>query len=231
METLKSVLDRNVTSDGLRPTEARTITQTSCASAEIPGLYATLDGWLSVIPLEYRDISLQKCDKLPPKLLEYGENWFKSFPLKSLYLFGEYGSGKTTFSFAVIRALMELWARKVYIWPRYFTGRELDSRLLQASKHESGDEWEISSLAQCDLLFIDDIDKVGATDRFKLQLFEIVNRRSISHRPTIITSNCEPIQLTGLLDGAVVSRIGDPSKWQIIQFPNTDLRKFNQLTF
>lgn len=206
-------------------------TQPSCGSSEVKGLYATLEGWLSVVPLQYRAVTIASCDKLPTMLLEYGKNWCKSLPFKSLYFYGEYGSGKTTFAFAVLRALIEQWKDSVYIWPRYFTGRELDSRLLAAAKSESGDEWEISSLAECDVLFLDDIDKVSATDRFKLQLFEIINRRGIAGRPTIITSNFEPVQMGGLLDGAVVSRIGDPSKWQIIEFPRSDLRKFKQMTF
>lgn len=195
------------------------------------GLYANLPGWLSVVPEEYRDVSIDSCDKLPKSLVEFGIQWYKSLPLKSLYLYGQYGSGKTTYSFALLRAVMEHWSSKIYIWPRYFTGKDLDSKLLAASKNYGSDDWDINCLSDCEILFLDDLDKASCSDRFRLQLFQIINKRFLSKLPTIITSNCEPSQMGDLLDGAVVSRIGDPSKWQIIQFPDSDLRKFNKMVF
>lgn len=218
--------------------EIPTRTPTSCAltkeasaSKEVKSLYANEKGWLSVIPEEYSKITLEECKELPAKLLTFGEEWAKGQPLKSLYLYGTYGSGKTTFAFAIIRKHLQLLNGRWYFWPNYLTGRQLDTALLKASKHDDGDEWELEKHSESDLLFIDDIDKVTGTERFKVQLFEIINRRLIGNKPTIITSNCQPMDLGSLLDGAVVSRMGDIRKWQMVNFPSKDLRCLQTLNF
>lgn len=213
--------------------EIPTRTQTSCdsTSKEKKDLHPNEQGWLSVIPEDYRKITLTECKQLPAKLLDFGEEWANSYPPKSLYLYGDYGSGKTTFAFALIRQLIRKINGCGYFWPNYLTGRQLDSALLKAVKTDGGDEWELEKYSTSELLFVDDIDKVSATERFKLQLFEIINRRLINNKPTIITSNFEPRELGNLIDGAVVSRMGDIRKWQLVNFPKKDLRRLNTLSF
>lgn len=214
--------------------ETLTRTQTSSASTnsqERRELYPNEEGWLSVIPEEYRKILLEECKELPAQLIDFGIEWAKTFPSKSLYLYGDYGSGKTTFAFGVIRKLMQNVSARGYFWPNYLTGRQLDSALLKASRHFEGDEWEIEKWSESDLLFIDDIDKVTATERFKAQLFEIINGRLVRNKTTIITSNCAPRELGNLIDGAVISRMGDQRKWQMVKFPDKDLRRLQTLTF
>ncbi len=201
-------------------------TQTSCGSMTnfTEKGYPTVDFWASSIPEEYRNIRLEDCKELPPKLMAFGEEWASKMPLKSLYLYGQYGCGKTTFAFALIRKLFEKIRGRAYFWPCYLSARQLDTRLLKASKQEDTDQEEIERLSEVDLLLIDDIDKVSASERFKLQLFEIIDGRLKNKKPTIITSNCMPTELGNLLDGAVISRIGNPAKWDMIKFPLKDLR-------
>ncbi len=187
--------------------------------------FPTLDFWLSVIPEEYRNVQLPECEDLPPKLVTFGEAWAKTLPFKSLFLYGQYGSGKTTLAFGLIRELFRRINGKAYFWPNYYTGRQLDSCLLKASKQEETDEYELEKFKEMDLLFIDDLDKISATERFKLQFFEIMNGRQTTNKPTIITSNCLPSELASLLDGAVISRMGDQKKWNLIKFPDKDLRR------
>ena len=83
----------------------------------------------------------------------------------------------------------------------------------------------LEDYASQDLLFIDDLDKVTGTERFKNQIFHIIDSRKIHNRPTIITCNLEPSELPTILDGSVVSRMSDESRWSILKFPPEDIRK------
>ncbi len=194
-------------------------------SKEIKNLSANELGWISVIPENFKNVSLESCKDLNPKMVEFCKDALKKG--NSLYFYGEWGCGKTTLSFALIRYLMQTRARKRYFWPNYITGKDLDSRLLQAIKSDYGDKGEVEKWATVDLLFIDDLDKVTATERFKMQLFELINLRMSNNLQTIITTNCSPQDISQLIDGALASRFGDESKWQVIEFPKKDLRKTN----
>lgn len=185
---------------------------------------------MASIPTDYKDISLDRCDLLPMAMLTYGREWAQK-PSQSLYFYGTYGCGKTSFAVAIIRQLMSDKHPDVYFWPRYMTGRQLDNRLLQACKSSCGDDYEMSSLCDIDLLFIDDMDKIDPTQRFKSQFFELINGRQTAKKITVITTNVEPNDMSNLLDGSVISRMRDLRKWQVIEFPKKDLRKSNIMKF
>lgn len=183
-----------------------------------------LGRWLDCVPPLYSPYTLKNCLDLPSDARSFGSEWALTFPNKSLFLWGAYGSGKTTFAFALIRELIRNHCPTRYLWANHMTGRQMDSKLLKALKEE-GDEWEIKRYSQEDVLFIDDIDKISPTDRFKSQFFEIINSRLINNKCTIITSNCKLSELGTLFDGSVLSRMKDTQRWQIIQFPDRDLRQ------
>ena len=211
----------------------QTTAQISCDSTtkEIKNLYANEEGWVSIVPEEYRHSTIENCKELPETLRKFGLDWACELPFKSLFICGTYGSGKTTFAFAIIRRLMQNLRGHGYFWPYYLTGRSLDMTFLKAIRSDDGDDQIIEKYADMDLLFIDDLDKVCASDRFKTQFFDLINRRYISNRTTIITSNCLPKELGELLDGAVLSRISDAAKWKTITFPKKDLRLSSEINF
>lgn len=185
--------------------------------------------WLEVVPFQYKGIDLSTCTEIKSELIEYAKKALKSG--LSLYFYGEWGCGKTTLAYALVRHMLEDKIRTQYFWPRYFSAKEFDSLLLKGSKSEEGDSFILSEMSTHDLLFIDDIDKINPSERFKNQLFEIINARIINGKQTIITSNCAPTDISQIIDGAVSSRISDKSKWTVIKFPNGDLRKLNTITF
>lgn len=199
--------------------------------------------WIRCVPDEYRNVTLDSCVDLKTSIIELGKNWANQRPLKSLYIYGDWGSGKTTFVYAILRYLQDIHFERTPsqivspytgelernfispIYVKHLTGKDLDAKLLKASRYEDGDEYEIQNFSDCQILFIDDIDKVSGSQRLKLQIFEIINRRKITNKPTIITSNLAPSELTETFDGSVVSRMNDETKWMILKFPNGDLRK------
>jgi DNA replication protein DnaC len=216
---------------GLKQTEIQTIIPTSCDSKAISFSYGDLNNWILAIDEIYKDLILEKCIDLPKKLIEYGYSWSQTLPIKSLYLYGNYGSGKTSFAYAIIRELMKNYQGKGYFWPNFQSGYDLDKGLLKAIKSDGGDEYEISKWIETDLLFIDDLDKITASERFKNQFFEIIDKRMTKKRPTIITSNCNPEELSSIIGGAISSRIQNATQWQIIKFPDKDLRKTQTMEF
>ncbi len=181
--------------------------------------------WISTISNEMLNAEIDRLKLLPDSITCFGKFWSQQWPPYSLYLHGMYGCGKTTFAYAIIRQLLRERSTCSYFWPVCMSGRELDGRLLRAVKHEAGDSWELENLATLDLLFIDDLDKITPSDRFKAQFFEVINKRLTNNNPTIITSNCEPKELGSLIGGSVVSRLSDVLRWKVVRFPEKDLRK------
>ena len=177
------------------------------------------------MPAIYQPYTLQTCIDLSESARSFGREWAKTWPAMSLFLWGAYGSGKTTYAYAVIRELIRNHCPSRYIWANHLTGRQLDNKLLTALKAEGGDSWEVQRCSEEDVLFIDDIDKISPTDRFKSQFFEIINARLINNRCTIITSNCKLSELGALFDGSVLSRMQDKTRWNVIRFSDKDLRQ------
>lgn len=168
----------------------------------------------------YAEYTLDKCVAIPKVLKDHAVECIAS--KVSIYLHGTWGSGKTTFAFSLLNDMMK--GSSFGFWPRFTSARELDNALLKAVKSEEGDSYELSKWIECDLLFIDDIDKVKPTERFKHQVFEIINQRYVAKKLTVITSNKEPRELSEVFDGSVVSRICDKNVWKIISLPKKDLR-------
>jgi len=183
-----------------------------------------LSRWLEALPPAYAGITLATCLDLPIESRQYGVRWATSLPTLSLYLYGPYGAGKTTYAIALIREYLRHWTMSRYAWATWTSGRQLDIRLLEAIRGD-GDRWLIERFSNEELLYIDDVDKVSPTERYKSQFFEIINHRLMNLLPTILTSNCEPREMAHLFGGAVLSRIQDKSTWQIVRFPDRDLRQ------
>lgn len=171
------------------------------------------------------DLSLDQCELMPSKLVEFGHKWARTRPLHSLFLWGQYGSGKTTFAHALIDEAYRLGGVG---YCRCITSTELDSKLLQSTKMDGGDAELVKNFCEEDLLFIDDMGRETNSDRLRHQYFQIIDYRWRNHFPTIVTSNMSLEQLADRLDGAVSSRM---QSWHIIEFPKKDLRQNMRMSF
>lgn len=168
-------------------------------------------------PKKYRDAELNALDKRSEAFKEFGRKWAKD--PKSLFIYGNKGTGKTRYAFALIREMFRTCPR--HIWPRYFTSMDLSSRLHEAVMN-GGDKYLLSCLSTEDLLLIDDFGRESSTDRTRRQLFEIINYRYADELPTVITSNFSLEELSLSHGEALASRM---EEWQLIKFKGEDLRK------
>ena len=168
-------------------------------------------------PKKYRDATLDSLDKRSQASKDFAREWAKE--PKSLFLYGNKGTGKTRYAFAIIREMFRVCLR--VIWPRYFTSMDLDSQL-HAALMNGGDRHLVHSLSTEDLLLIDDFGRETSSDRIRRQYFEIINYRYSEELPTIITSNFSFEELGGFMGEALVSRM---EEWQMLKFTGPDLRK------
>lgn len=151
MKELSNLLGQALTrpESSTRQTSFEAATQ----SKQIPGLYMNEKGFFdSVVPLKYRGVTLENCEKQPQAFRDYAASWAKR-PV-SVVLMGPVGRGKTQFAFAMIREAFK--HCKPHFWPRYFTSPQLDSILLECIRSDNGDKQKIQDLGEEDMLFIDD---------------------------------------------------------------------------
>ena len=123
------------------------------------------------------------------------ENTQKVLEGKSLYICGEFGTGKTHLASAIARKL--IWRRKRV---RMLTGIDI-TMMLQATYGSSESEADVlARLAKVPILIIDDMGKEPPSDWVLSRLFAVINARYDEMLPTIITTNYEK--------SALVERMG-----------------------
>lgn len=153
-----------------------------------------------------------------------GDNW--------LYLYGEYGLGKTHLAIAALRkvAAIRLWQPHVIVWPE----------LCQATQESWGSSHGPTEAAlwgrarSAKILLIDDLDKTSTGEWAMSKLYGLINHRLHYEKPTIITANRSIQELqaewkespkdhvrdTGM---AILSRIRGPL-WANVEFKGQDQR-------
>jgi len=138
---------------------------------------------------------------------------FSDFILKSatwaaLILVGKTGTGKTLLACELAQALMASAARSI----RYITAAGMISEI-QATYSQEGksQEAEIQRFVQFDVLILDEIDAIRATENASLLLTEIVNRRYNENKPVIVISNQPFDHLARFVGERVHSRLHENS--------------------
>jgi DNA replication protein DnaC len=130
------------------------------------------------------------------------KNWLNKKKNMLIFL-GAPGIGKTYFC----SALLPWICGKVSSF-RYWNERVLLSRIRATMGQEKGDYLkELDYLLDDEFVILDDLGSSGVTDWRKEVLFDAIDRRYESERPTVITSNFTRQQIFDSFGGRIHSRM------------------------
>jgi DNA replication protein DnaC len=119
-----------------------------------------------------------------------------------LYL-GSPGIGKTH-----LCAAMFEWALRNFSSFRYFKEKDLQEHLRKIMIENGWDAHrELERLFDSDLIFLDDIGKLGHTDHKENMLFDAIDIRYNSTKPTVITSNLTIAEFRKIYEPRLCSRL------------------------
>jgi DNA replication protein DnaC len=137
-----------------------------------------------------------------------------------LLMSGQSGSGKTHLSTAVCYELIKS-GHKV----KYMIWTDIVNKLTQLKYKETDYSGFIRSISDSEILYIDDLFKTEKPH--KELVFEVINSRYISRKPTIIS--CETnLEYMFDIDTAVAGRISQMSKGFACQIKNDESRNYRR---
>lgn len=131
-----------------------------------------------------------------------GERW--------LTLSGEVGAGKTGETVALLRLFAERGLSVLFCNTPAMLRRV---RATYGDKDGDSEAEVIDSLAQVDVLALDDVGKERLTPWAGELMYDVVNRRYLDNRRTIVTTNLDPVRLGEHLGQATYWRIFERSLW------------------
>ena len=143
---------------------------------------------------------------------------------RSLMLTGSTGLGKTHLSLAIATGVIDRGFGVVY-----GSCPNLLDRLEKEKFARSGVEGEgaLASLLECDLLIIDDLGTEFSTSFTQAALYNLVNSRINTNRPTIVSTNLDLEQIEKLYGERMVSRL--IGSYAFLHFYGRDIRQLKQL--
>ena len=172
--------------------------------------YSNELGTNGVSPRRMMQITLNKCRS-------YAENFSLSAP--SLLFHGGVGLGKTHLSLAIAGEVIGRGFDVVYGSANsFFTKIEKERFGRGADSHDD----TLALLNSCDLLIIDDLGAEFATQLSVAILYDIINTRFLSGRPTIISTNLNAAGLEQKYSDRIVSRLSGGYNW--VPFEGSDMR-------
>ena len=135
----------------------------------------------------------------------------------NLLFLGEPGLGKTHLTLAIVSAVLE----KGYM-PIYAPADNLFS-IIQKEKFEGENKGSYDQMLNCDLLVIDDLGTEMATSFTKSALYNLINTRLLTKKPTIINTNLSLKEIQEIYSPRIVSRL--IGNFDTNKFIGTDIRQ------
>lgn len=150
---------------------------------------------------------------------EYAENFSKNS--ESLLLRGSTGLGKTHLSLAIARTVIDKGYGVVYCSTPNIVSK-LEKEHFRKNKYDEELNTE-EMLCECDLLILDDLGTEFITTFSTSSIYNIVNTRIMTEKPTIINTNMTLSELEKTYSQRFVSRIiGESTK---LDFIGNDIRQ------
>lgn len=152
-------------------------------------------------------------------VLNYCKTYATDFSRRSpsLLLYGKTGLGKTHLSLAVAGKAVESGYGVIY------TSAQNLFNKLEKEKFGRSDGNTEEAILDCDLLIIDDLGAEFTTQFTVSALYNIINSRELEGKPTIISTNLTPEQLTSTYSERIASRI--LSNFVMLYFDGSDIRQ------
>ncbi len=147
---------------------------------------------------------------------EYVES-FNPDTSKNLLFMGSAGLGKTHLTLAIVSGVIE----KGYL-PFYSSAENLFSKI-ETEKFSGEGRGTYDLILNCDLLVIDDLGTEMATQFTKSALYNLVNTRILSHKPTIINTNLSLKEIEAKYTARISSRFIGEYEWN--KFLGVDIRQ------
>ncbi|MBE6787315.1 MAG: hypothetical protein E7537_03100 [Ruminococcaceae bacterium] len=119
----------------------------------------------------------------------------------NLLFLGEPGLGKTHLTLAIVSAVIE----KGYM-PVYGPAENLFNTI-QKEKFEGENKGAFENMQNCDLLVIDDLGTEMVTSFTKSALYNLINTRMLTKKPTIINTNLSLKEIESIYSPRIASRL------------------------
>ena len=150
------------------------------------------------------------------------QNYAQSFPAdgQSLVFSGATGLGKTFLSACIARTVADRGYSVVYDTAIHLFS-DFEAEKFGMSQEEN--RGLSQRYLQCDLLIIDDLGTEMTTQFVCSALYHVVNTRLMESRPTIISTNLTPEQLSVRYSPQIASRL--LGTYRLIQFVGQDIRR------
>lgn len=136
---------------------------------------------------------------------------------KNLLFFGDAGLGKTHLTLAIVSEVI----KKGYM-PIYGSAENIFTSI-EKEKFEGENKGTYDSLLNCDLLVIDDLGSEMITTFSKASLYNLVNTRILSGKPTIINTNLSMKEIETKYSSRISSRFIGEYDWY--KFLGEDIRQ------
>lgn len=141
--------------------------------------------------------------------------------LPNLYFYGKVGTGKTFMINCIAKELMDKGVPVLYQSSNDMLNF-LSSYQFMYPEDKKLNKAKVDLIYDVDVLIIDDLGTEMITDVTKSNLFEVINKRMISEKTTIISSNIMLIDLSMNYDQRISSRI--IGEYTPVEFYGNDIR-------